>query len=76
MTAGRNKNDKFTGEGQFKWHDHCGCTAAPVFDPDDPHLRRAEDLYDQWLQETQGHSGKAAVNAWRRYWENRDQEQG
>jgi hypothetical protein len=70
-TAGRDKNDKFIGEGQFKWHDHCGCTAIAVFDPDDPHLKNAEDLYDQWLRETQGYSGKAAVNAWRRYWENR-----
>ncbi|MFG2001692.1 hypothetical protein ACGFNU_21330 [Spirillospora sp. NPDC048911] len=73
QTAGRAKNDQFTGEGQFKWHDQCGCTAIPVFDPDDPHLRAAEDLYDQWLRETQGHSGNNAVNAWRRYWENRDQ---
>lgn len=72
-TAGREINDRFTGEGQFKWHDHCGCNAIPVFDPDDPHVRAAEDLYDQWLRETQGHSGKAAVNAWRRYWENREQ---
>ena len=72
-TAGRNQNAKFVGDGEFKWHDHCGCTAVPVFDPEDPHLRRAEDLYDQWLDRTQGHSGKAAVNAWRRYWENRDQ---
>lgn len=74
-TAGRDKNDKFTGDGQFKWHDHCGCTAVPVFHDDDPHLQRAEDLYDQWLDATQGHSGKKAVNAWRRYWENQDERQ-
>lgn len=73
-TAGRDKNARFDGEGQFKWHDHCGCTAQPVFDPDDPRLEKAEDLYDQWLRATQGHSGKAAVNAWRRHWDNRDQE--
>lgn len=73
-TAGRNKNARFVGEGQFKWHDHCSCTAVPVWDPNDPQLTRAEDLYDQWLRETQGHSGKAAVKAWRRYWDNRDEE--
>lgn len=73
-TAGRTQNGRFDGEGQFKWHDHCGCTAQPIFDPDDPRLEKAEDLYDQWLRATQGHSGKAAVNAWRRHWDNRDQE--
>lgn len=73
-TAGRDKNAKFTGDGEFKWHDHCGCSAVPVFSHDDPLLEHAEDLYDQWLRETQGHSGKKAINAWRRYWENRDQE--
>jgi len=74
-TAGRDKNANFDGAGQFKWHDHCGCTAVPVFSTEDPHLRRAEDLYDLWLNETQGHSQKAAVNAWRRYWDHRDQPQ-
>lgn len=72
-TAGRGKSDAFVGEGLFKWHDHCGCNAVPVFSADDPRLRAADDLYDQWLRETQGHSGKGARDAWRRYWENRDQ---
>ena len=71
-TAGRAKNSQFVGEGQFKWHDHCGCSAAPVWSHDDPRLNHADDLYDLWLQHTQGYSGNAAVNAWRRYWENRD----
>ena len=72
-TAGRGKSDAFVGEGLFKWHDHCGCNAVPVFSADDPRLRAADDLYDQWLRETQGHSGKNAVAAWRRYWESRNQ---
>lgn len=72
-TAGRDKNANFEGHGQFKWHDHCGCTAVPIFSPDDPHLRRAEDLYELWVDQTKGHGQKAAVNAWRRYWDNRDQ---
>lgn len=71
-TAGRAKNDRFVGEGAFKWHDHCGCAAAPVWSHDDPRLEHADNLYDQWLQHTQGYSGKDAINAWRRYWENRD----
>lgn len=73
-TAGRAKNSEFVGEGMFKWHDHCGCTAVPVFRDDDPLLQRADDLYEQWLRETQGHSGEAARKAWRRFWENRGQE--
>lgn len=70
-TAGRLKNDQFVGEGQFKFHDHCGCSAAVVWGPDDPVLDRADGLYTQWLEVTAGHSGKDAVNVWRRYWEQR-----
>lgn len=68
-TAGRLKNDRFVGDGQFKWHDHCGCGAAVVWDPQDPVLARADDLYTQWLEVTAGHSGQDAVNVWRRYWD-------
>lgn len=68
-TAGRLKNDRFTGDGQFKFHDHCGCAAAAVWSPDDPVLDRADDLYDRWQSVTSGFSGNDAVNAWRRYWE-------
>ena len=74
-TAGGRKNVGFAGHGQFKFHDHCGCTVVPVFDHDDPRLDHADDLYDQWVQATQGHSGNAAVNVWRRYWENRNQQE-
>lgn len=70
-TAGRLKNDRFVGDGQFKWHDHCGCSAVVVWDPRDPVLDRAEDLYTRWLEVTAGHSGKDAVNVWRRYWDQR-----
>lgn len=71
-SAGGRKNAEFVGRGQFKFHDHCGCTVVAIWSQDDPRLDHADDLYDQWVQATQGHSGKAAVNAWRRYWENRD----
>lgn len=30
--AGRGKNDKFEGGGEFKWHDHCQCTAEPFYE--------------------------------------------
>jgi hypothetical protein len=71
-TAGQSVNSHFVGEGQFKFHDHCGCVAAPVFDPDDPVLDAADNLYDRWLQVTAGHSGADALNVWRRYWEGRE----
>jgi hypothetical protein len=56
----------------FKFHNHDGCTAVPVFDVEDPVLKRADDLYDQWLANTAGHSGKKAVEVWRQYWDSRD----
>lgn len=71
-TAGGRTNSRFVGGGSFKFHDHDGCVAVPVFDHDDPRLEHADDLYEQWLRETAGHSGQAAINAWRRYWETRD----
>ena len=66
-SAGGEKNAQFIGDGEAKWHDHCGCTALPVWDPDDPHLARADELYDQWVQVTGSTSGKGAINAWRRH---------
>ena len=71
-TEGRAKNRQFVGGAGFAWHDHDGCVAVPIWDEDDPVLDRADDLYDQWLQETRGHSGKDAINVWRQYWESRD----
>lgn len=71
-TAGRAKNKHFVGDGMFKFHNHDYCTGVPVFDPNDPVLDHAEKLYDQWLEKTAGHSGKAAINAWRDYWDSRD----
>jgi hypothetical protein len=71
-TAGKEKDSHFIGDGDFKWHNHCGCAAVPVWDLDDPVLKTADDLYDKWLQVTAGHSGQAAINAWRRYWKNPD----
>ena len=75
-SAGGAKNAQFVGDGDFAWHDHCGCTALPVWDPDDPHLARADDLYEQWAQVTAGTSGKGAVNAWRRHQTSKGDEEG
>jgi hypothetical protein len=68
--SGKTAGDEM--QGGTKYHDHDGCQAVPIFDSDHPHVQRADELYDQWIQETAGTSGKDAINAWRRYWDNRD----
>lgn len=68
VTAG---DVRFGGE---KYHDHDGCQAVPIFDPQSPILDRADDLYRQWREVTAGHSGAEARKVWRRYWEGRDTE--
>ena len=73
-SAGGAKNAQFIGDGQDKWHDHCSCQAVPVWDPGDPRLVRADELYDQWAQVTAGTSGKDAINTWRRHWTSKDGE--
>jgi hypothetical protein len=30
-TAGRRANRRFEGLGEFKFHDHCGCTVVPTY---------------------------------------------
>lgn len=58
--------------GGRRYHDHCACTAAPVFGSDDEWMSQAEDLSQQWVRVTSGLSGDEARNAWRRYWESRE----
>lgn len=58
--------------GGKRYHDQCACTAAPIFGSDEEWLAEARDLYDQWLNVTEGLSGQQARNAWRRYWESRE----
>lgn len=67
-TAGRRVNKRFVGDGMFKFHNHCQCVARPIFDADDPAVRAADDLYEQWRRVTAGRSGRAAMRAWAEYW--------
>jgi hypothetical protein len=60
--------------GGEKYHDHDGCQAIPIFDPQSPILDRADELYEQWREVTAGHSGAEARKVWRRYWEGRGTE--
>jgi hypothetical protein len=60
----------------FQAHAHCACIAAAVWSRDEAWLGHSEDLYQQWKRETAGESGKDAIRAWRRYWNNRDKTGG
>lgn len=71
-TAGRAQNKNFVGEGMFKFHNHDGCTAVPVFFLSDPVLEDAEALYDKWLEVTGSAPGEKMFDAWARYWKNRE----
>lgn len=61
------------GSGR-RYHDHDACSVAPVFsDSDRDWVARVESLSDQWVRATRGLSGDEARNAWRRYWESREE---
>jgi hypothetical protein len=55
---------------RFEAHDGDECTFAPLYEHEDE-PDEVQELYQQWLQATAGHSGKAAIRAWRRYWDKR-----
>lgn len=75
----------FTGTGTAKSHDHCRCVLKTVYREKSPLLDEANRLEAQWrdvnwaenwrdLDPAVPHirnSGKAALRAWRRHWENR-----
>ncbi|MGW6741641.1 VG15 protein [Streptomyces sp. NPDC055025] len=56
-------------QGGNRYHDLCNCQAWPAFTLDEPFVGVAEKLYEDWLQQTRGHGGKHAVNAFRRWWQ-------
>lgn len=68
MLASRGVTYRSEKSAAFSAHDHCMCTAQPVFSAQDAKALADNDLYRQWKQATAGHSGKDALNAWRRYW--------
>jgi len=77
QTAGRTANRQFVGAGEFKFHDHCECTAVPVFRGQHPrdtvpsHVERwIEDWDHEYRVETGGYDGVDKLNAFRRAVEN------
>ncbi|WP_171110623.1 MULTISPECIES: hypothetical protein [unclassified Streptomyces] len=59
----------------FQAHDHDGCFPEPLYrrEPEPPEVRR---LYEQWQQVTEQTQGQASVDAWRRFWNNRQTQTG
>lgn len=65
-TAGRDANDRFIGDGMFKFHDSCGCTVLPIYSRTDfmsDDATRFRALYDE---HTAHLSGADARNAFRK----------
>lgn len=49
-----------------EYHDHCGCQVEPSFSVDSPGPQRNKAFAQLWADSTEGLSGKAARNAFRR----------
>jgi hypothetical protein len=67
MLAGRGGVYKETTV-EFRAHDHCNCTAAPVFRGQEA---QGAALAKEWRKATKGTSGKASLKAWDEYWGSR-----
>lgn len=57
---------RFTGSGNAKVHDSCGCSMKPVYDEADPVLGRVQKFADQWSMWGAG-GGDAALRFRRGY---------
>jgi hypothetical protein len=71
QTAGGDASKGFVGEGEFKFHNHCHCYVEPAFGIYEMTAQAREDLAT-YKRVTEGLSGAAARNAFRRAVEGRD----
>jgi hypothetical protein len=69
MLASRGASYRSEASAGFKAHNHCRCSAQPVFSREDAKALRNGPLAQEWQQATAGYSGKDALRAWRRYWD-------
>lgn len=60
-------NARFTGDGNAKVHDECGCSLKPVFSDNDPLVDRTQEFADLW--QTWGAGGGDAALRFRRGYE-------
>lgn len=68
---------RFIGGGQFKVHDHCGCTLEAVYSRASALPGNSKEMRDLWNANIRGkYSGDDALRAWRRLYEQRQREQG
>lgn len=69
-----NRSDpRWFGPGDVKVHDHCACTMQPVFSRSAEWPGRARELQEMWQANIAGrYSGKDALRAWRRLYEDRN----
>ncbi len=71
MLAGRGAVYKSQKSADFRAHDHCNCTAAPLFQGQEL-LQQSRELAQQWQQVTKGKAGANARKAWQQHWENQN----
>lgn len=78
LLAGRGPVYKTEQSASFQAHDSCACTAEPVYSRDAPWAGRAAEFRRLYRQATRGYSGKDAINAFRRAYEQqqRDAQRG
>jgi hypothetical protein len=67
MLAGRGPVYLTRQTASFSAHDHCACTAEPVYSSDAPWPGRAAEFREMWDQHIKGrYSGKEARRQWQR----------
>lgn len=64
-SAGKRANRGFDGDGQYKFHDHCSCTVAPIFEGETwvppAHVQEWDHLYEKHIKGRPGDK----LHAWR-----------
>jgi hypothetical protein len=71
MLASRGAVYRSQKNAQFSAHDHCHCTAQPIFEGQSA-SSASMDLAAEWQRVTRGKSGANARKAWQQYWEGRN----
>ena len=64
-TAGGSANDRFVGDGEFKFHSNCDCIAVPVlrgqtYKPDEQ-IKQWDALYRKSTRDASGTKAKLAA---------------
>jgi len=61
-------DQRFTGDGDAKVHDNCGCSLKPVYSDNDPMVKKTEAFADMWSRWGAG-GGSDAAQRFRRGYE-------